>query len=241
MRTLEEIKIIKSRIADPYSISNFISKQHISHLVKLFNLQPVEHNKVYKNTGPITLDIVNFLDDPVVKYIFDQLKDHIGPFELNAGFFFWTNYPHIIHNDDTYDLNDVYKGITIPLALEGNYTESPKLCFFDQCYYQGPSKFFNGDRDIPTYYNQQIYSYEDVENTVSGTFPEADRIRYFTHLRPQWLDGLSLWGTLDWVPGHALIFDSVRLHCASDFRQQGIKSKLGISIFTKLKTCTSTK
>ena len=51
---------------------------------------------------------------------------------------------------------------------------------------------------------------------------------------PNWLSGLTFWGTLDWRPGNALIFDSTRLHCASDFRQQGIKSKLGISIFTKV-------
>jgi GTP-binding protein LepA len=37
------------------------------------------------------------------------------------------------------------------------------------------------------------------------------------------------------APLQALIFDSVRLHCASDFRKLNIQSKLGISIFTKKK------
>jgi hypothetical protein len=54
-----------------------------------------------------------------------------------------------------------------------------------------------------------------------------------THLKPQWLEGLSLHSTLDWVPGNIMIFDSLRLHCASDFRKLGIRSKTAISIFTK--------
>ena len=65
-------------------------------------------------------------------------------------------------------------------------------------------------------------------------FDESTRCTYLQHLKPKWLSGLTLWGTLDWSPGNALIFDSTRLHCASDFRQQGIVSKLGISIFTRL-------
>jgi hypothetical protein len=56
--------------------------------------------KIKKNTGPITLNIEPFLDDIVIKKIFLKLKDHLGEFELNAGFFFQTDYPHIIHNDE---------------------------------------------------------------------------------------------------------------------------------------------
>jgi hypothetical protein len=41
---------------------------------------------------------------------------------------------------------------------------------------------------------------------------------------------------LKWKPTDALVFDSVRLHCASDFRKLNIQSKLGISIFTKHKS-----
>ena len=34
-------------------------------------------------------------------------------------------------------------------------------------------------------------------------------------------------------PTHiAVIFDTARIHCATDFRKQGIKRKLGYSIFT---------
>jgi hypothetical protein len=74
-----------------------------------------------------------------------------------------------------------------------------------------------------------------ISKDVSGfvDIPFADNYDYFTHLKPQWLEGLSLHSALDWIPGNALVFDSTRLHCASDFRASGIKSKLGISVFTK--------
>jgi hypothetical protein len=151
---------------------------------------------------------------------------------MTAGFFFWTNYPHIVHNDDTFELPDtVYKGINLPLEFEGTTDIYPKLCFFDQYYFHGPAKFFNGSKNIPTHYNKQVYEYTDVSGIVVEPFQDNDRL--FTHLNPKWLEGLSLQTSLDWIPGRALIFDSVQLHCASDFRNLSIRSKLGISIFTK--------
>lgn len=235
MRSPEQISRIKSRVTDPYAITDFLSLDEVEYLIKLFQSQNTEANKVYKNTGPITLDIKPFLNDPVVVKIIDRLVEEIGPFEITAGFFFTTNYPHIIHNDDTFELPDgVYKGITIPLKTYGA-DRVPDLCFFDQFYFHGPAKFFNGDSAIPTYYNKQIYEYSKVDGLSDGMLiDESTRVSYLTHLKPAWLQGLTLWGTLRWKPTSALIFDSVRLHCASDFRKLGIQSKLGISIFTKL-------
>jgi hypothetical protein len=235
MRLQEQISRIKSRITDPYSIPDFLSHEDVNHLIKVFELQEVESNKVYKNTGPTTLDIKPHLADPVVAKIIDKLVKELGPFEITAGFFFTTNYPHIIHNDDTFELpNGVYKGVTIPLKAYGS-DKIPKLCFFDQFYFHGPAKFFYGDANVPTYYNKQLYDYNDVDGVADTMLiDESTRVTYLTHLKPAWLKGLTMWGTLDWKPTSALIFDSVRLHCASDFRQQGIERKLGISIFTKL-------
>lgn len=110
----------------------------------------------------------------------------------------------------------------------------PYLCFFDQIYLEGPSKFFNGSSNIPTYYNLQVYEYSKVLNLSSSIIDKGIIQKFFTHLRPKWLEGLSFKSAELWKPGNAIIFDCVRLHCASDFRTQGIKSKLGLSIFTKL-------
>lgn len=239
MRTQEEIDKIKSRFSKPYTIYGLLTDDDIKHLVSIFknsNQDKISgyEGKIKKNTGPVTLGLEPFLDDPVIVKIFNKLKEHLGEFEMNAGFFFETDYPHIIHNDDTFDLKDVYKGITIPLMLTGDYTEFPKMCFFDQYYFGGPAKFFAGEHDIPTYYNKQIYEYSGVEGITQTPFDKDTYNSLLTHLRYAWLSGLSLQEVLDWKPSSAIVFDSVQLHSASDFRKLGIKSKMAISIFTRI-------
>jgi hypothetical protein len=229
MRTVDQINIIRKNISDPYSVSEFISLEDINHLIAIFEN---DTTKIKKNTGPVTVNLAPYFDDPVIENIITKIKKEIGNIEITAAFFFQTTFPHIIHNDDSFELPDnVYKAITLPLSIEEFTGVYPKLCFFDQFYFHGPSKFFNGDDSIPTYYNKQVYDYQDVSGLVDVPF--ADNNNYFTHLKPQWLEGLSLYSALDWIPGNALVFDSTRLHCASDFRTLGIRSKLGISIFTK--------
>jgi hypothetical protein len=231
MRTPEQISQIKTTVQDPYEIKNILTIEEVNCLIEIFNNHSAD-NKIHKNTGPITLDLKPYINDPLIIKILASIEKSIGPFEITAAFFFQTEFPHIIHNDDSFELSDnVYKAITLPLSMEGFSGEYPKLCFFDQFYFHGPSKFFNGDKSIPTYYNKQVYDYQDVSELVDTPF--ADNNNYFTHLKPQWLEGLSLHSALDWIPGNALVFDSTRLHCASDFRKHNIKSKLGISIFTK--------
>lgn len=229
MRTAEQIEKIKSRFSDPFLVESFLTANDVQELIAIYESHS---DKTYKNTGPVTVDINQYLTTDIFKSILDKIEAHIGPFTVAAGMFFQTDYPHIVHNDDTFLLSDnVYKGITLPLQIEGTVAE-PKLCFFDQCYFHGPSKFFNGDENIPTFYNTQVYNYADVDNLSYNDFNEHERLAYLTHLKPQWLSGLSLHSTLPWRITSALIFDSVRLHCASDFRTLGISKKLGISIFT---------
>jgi hypothetical protein len=238
MRTTDQVNFIKSRISNPYSLNNFLSKDEIVCLIDTFE-SASEINSPYstivkKNTGPTTLDLFLYKDNNLVKSILKKVKEELKDIEITAAFFFKTDYPHIIHNDDTFELPEgVYKGITLPLKLYGNYFDYPKLCFFDQFYFHGPAKFFNGSTDIPTYYNKQIYDYKDVDNLTDREIPDELYKTYFTHLRKSWLKGLSFHSCLDWTPGNALIFDSTRLHCASDFRKLGVTEKLGISIFTK--------
>lgn len=110
MRTSEQISKIKETITDPVSVENFLSADKVLYLVDLFDKS---QEKTYKNTGPITVDLKPYFDDPVVEKIITKLKEHILDFEITAAFFFQTDYPHIIHNDDTFELPDtVYKGIT---------------------------------------------------------------------------------------------------------------------------------
>lgn len=239
MRTREQIDRIKFHIENPYAIDGFISDTEIEHLIKIYDESQFHNDpyrgKIKKNTGPVTLDLSLFVDNEIISAIISRLKEKIGNFEITAAFFFKTDYPHIIHNDDTFELPDnVYKAITLPLKIYGdNIVDFPKICFFDQFYFHGPSKFFKDEKFIPTYYNKQVYDYSDIENLTNISFDEIQYQKYFTHLKKRWLEGLTLHSAIPWIPGSAIIFDSVRLHCASDFRKQNIKEKLAISIFTK--------
>ena len=232
MRTEKQIENIKNRIIDPYVVENFLATDEVNYLINLFESSNSE-NKTYKNTGPITQNLPNLGIDPIVDRLYKRINNEIGDFEFISNFFFWTDFPHIIHNDDEFELPEgIYRGITLPLKIDG--VEIPQLCFFNQFYFHGPAKFFNGSKDIPTYYNKQIYEYSQVDGyTENSNIDTSMFLKYFTHINPKWLKGLSFHSAFDWIPGNAIIFDSVRLHCASDFRKQGIKSKLGISIFTK--------
>jgi len=239
MRTNEQISKIKSQIENPRSVENFLSIEEIDYLIEIYdksdNLNDPYLGKIKKNTGPVTLDLKPLLHDPIVSSVMKSIEREIGKFEMTAGLFFKTDYPHIIHNDDTFELPDtVYKAITIPLKVYGeNIIDYPSLCFFDQTYFHGPAKFFKGEEYVPTYYNKQIYDYNEVEDLVEGSFDETLYKKYFTHMKKAWLEGLTLHSAIKWIPTNAIIFDSIRLHCASDFRKQNIKEKLAISIFTK--------
>ena len=233
MRTVEQINNIKKTFSRPYTI-NCLDSEELKHLINIYDSADNKNNpKVYKNTGPVTLNISPYLDDPIIEKILKTIENQIGTFEITAGFFFNTHIPHIIHNDDTYELPDtVYKGITIPLRLNGNVDNIyPKLCFFDQYYFHGPAKFFKGEPHMESYFNKPLYSYEQVENLVDDKMVYDEKL--FGHLRPRWLEGLSLAECIDWIPGSIIIFDSLQLHCASDFRKLGFTSKTAISIFTK--------
>lgn len=231
MRTPEQIEKIKSNFSEPFLIPNLVNDAEIAHLVELFNSNT---EKIKKFTGPITLDIAPYVTkDRVVGAVFERIERVIGKFELNAGFWFKTFHPHVIHNDDTYDLKNVYKAINLPLIIDGT-GKLPYLCFFDQYYFNGPAKFFKGEKQVASYYNTSIYDYKDVIGCVDKQVDIITFEQYFTHLRPKWLEGLSLSKILECKPGNAICFDSLQLHCSSNFRKLGISSKLAISIFTRL-------
>lgn len=229
MRSTSDRELLVSRFTDVIYVDKFLQPEEISYLIDLFDKS---ETKIYKNTGPVTCNSIK--QDPIIKVIAERLKPLIGDFKIYSASFFNVKFPHIIHNDDDKSLPLTYKAITLPLKLEyaRENKELPNLCIFDQYYLEGPGKFFNGDKEIPTYYNRQIYEYSEVQNKSTALISEEIKAKYLTHLKPNWLDGLSLNSMHPWLPGSAIIFDALKLHCASDFRRLGIDSKLGISIFT---------
>jgi hypothetical protein len=229
MRTSEDKEFLISRFTDTIYVEEFLQPNEISYLIELFNNST---DKIYKNTGPVTSKSI--MIDSILESIAQRLRPIIGDFKIYSSAFFNVKSPHIIHNDDCKTFPLTYKAITLPLKLEysKDTTELPNLCIFDQYYLDGPSKFFNGDTSIPTFYNQQVYEYSEVQNKSSTGVSQSDIQKHLTHIKPMWLKELSINSIHTWKPGSAIIFDALKLHCASDFRKLGVTSKLGISIFT---------
>jgi hypothetical protein len=227
MRTKEEKDQIIKNYSDPYEVEGYFKDNEIKFLIDEFKKSS---SKIFKNTGPIT---VNFdINDPKYLWLKNKIISQLGTVDFTASFFFYTDRPHVIHNDDTYELPKVYKGITIPLEYLGGFSH-PYLCFFDQYYLEGPAKFFKGGVNYPEFYNKNVTDYKDVQGLTNEGISETFRLKYLTHLKSEWLEGLSVNNVLPWRPGNMLVFDSTKLHCASNFLQYGIRSKLGVSVFTK--------
>tara|TARA_B100000963_G_scaffold45112_3_gene33650 strand:+ start:49653 stop:50348 length:696 start_codon:yes stop_codon:yes gene_type:complete len=226
MRTQQQIDKIKQGQGDPFSITNI----PIDGLLDYYFAN--QHDVLQKSTGPRVLK-VNPMD-----YIFypllSKLQSTIDPCKIRYMHYFDVTDPHILHNDDEFEYPNCYKAFTIPLKIYGN-SDDVKLVIFDQYYYGGPAKFVNGEdtSDWNIHYNTFLSTYNNVENiklhsTIDSNFKDT----YLTHLRENWLNGLSINKALPWRVGDALCFDSLALHCSSDFKSKGIERKIGISIFT---------
>jgi len=232
MRSNEDKKIIEGYLSDPYQIADFITDDERQALIDFFN---DSERHVHKHTGPRTLDVKQEdLQLEPFKSILERLKPIIGDFRVWTSLYFKTERGHIIHNDDAFNFPVCYKGINIPLEYHGNFDSYPELCYFDQYYLEGPSKLFKGSTDIKPFYNLSVYDYSEVKNLSDVSFPEETRQKYFPSMPKSWLEGLSLNSSFIQVPGSIVIFDTVRLHCASDFKaNNNITSKLALSIFTE--------
>ena len=164
MRTPEQIELIKLDVSDPLIVENLITNGEANYLVDLFEEET--ELKIHKLTGPVTIDWkddvnTHLYNDPVVQSILKRLEPHIGPFDINAALYFHCNGPFTLHNDDNYEFNHVYKGITLPLKLNGPGEGDPGLVMFNQFYFHGPAKFLKGLEDVDpyTYFNKILTSY----------------------------------------------------------------------------------
>lgn len=239
-RTNLQIKLIEKEISDPYIIEDLIDSKEANYLINLFEEE--EHLKVNKKTGPVTIDWkhdvnTHLYEDPVVQKVLERLEAHIGPFDINAALYFHCNGPFTLHNDDNYEFAHVYKGITLPLKIHGPGQGDPGLVMFNQFYFHGPAKFLKGLKDVDpyTYFNKILTSYEDVENLSDVMFDEEWRSKYIPHIDAKYLEGLSVHSVMPWIPCNAIVFDSTRIHCATNYKRLGYTNKQAISIFTRKK------
>jgi hypothetical protein len=227
MRSQSQIDEIKKFHSPPVQILNVLSKEKIKHLIEHYK----SSEKIVKNTGP-TISYVKE-GDGIIDDFLPILREKFGDFKVRVAHFFEVTHPHIIHIDDDFKLSNAFKAFTVPLEIREGTDEDLSLIFFDQYYYHGPSKFVKGSNveKLNVHYNNYITNYEQIES-LSDTDLTDDQKKMLTHLNPQWYKGLSVQTHFKWKIGSILGFDSLQLHSASNFLDQGIKSKLGLSIFT---------
>ena len=228
MRTPEQIQKIKHNQSSPVQLLNAISNNEVLSLIDYYDTDLI----IQKNTGPK----VQYIKEGtgVIDNILCLLRKQFGNFEVRTAHYFDVNAPHVIHIDDDFDYPNSYKAFTIPLLTEGANCDLAKLIMFDQYYYGGPAKFIrNGPANKTEFYNKNLYMYNEVEGISDKGIPEQ-ALSMLGHLQPQWLEGLSVNSWFPWTIGSVIAFDSLQLHCASNFKEHNITRKLGISIFTTL-------
>jgi hypothetical protein len=214
----------------PVRLLNAISSESITSLIDYYN---ISNSIIQKNTGP-KVCVINEGDD-VIDNILESLRTEFGNFKVRTAHYFDVSTPHIVHVDDDFNYSNSYKAFTIPLLTEGADCNLAKLIFFDQYYYGGPAKFIrNGPANKVEYYNKNLYEYTDVENLVDTVIPNTIKIKMLSHLKDKWLEGLSIHTCFPWTIGSIIAFDSLRIHCSSNFKNAGIKRKIGLSIFTEI-------
>ncbi len=222
------------------TIKNFLSEVEQIHLLNIHKDRP-DHEKVFKNTGPVVSKLPHESDhhyQNIMKRVESVLDAKIKPF---GGNYFTVKKPHILHNDVPKD-HAIIPGKCIVLPLEKVYTtyrlpmlDDAKFYIFDQMYFDRPVKCFKNKDSAQMYEkgNEPIFEYSGVHNLhQDNRIPNTDT----GHMKQEWLEGFSIESECPWVPGDAIIFDCARLHCSSNFLENGMEEKTGLSIFTEYVT-----
>ena len=233
MRSKSRIQQLKDRMSPAYAIKSFLTQQELDKLYSLWT--STQNYAIEKNTGPITVNFKDIKDSDIVKIVIQKIKNEIGEnCECWGGQFFYTDRPYVVHNDDDmHRFPDAYKAFSMPIKVwpEDKESSLTELVCFEQSYFEGPAKFFNGGPDQEIYYNVAVYDYKDVKDLKTNPIPKPMTNKLLPHLKTEWLHGLSIDNKFPWQLGDAIVFDSLKLHASTDFRKKGIEGKLGLSLF----------
>jgi hypothetical protein len=212
-------------------IQKFLSAEMITSLCNLFF-----SNKelVKKPTGPTTLDISKIKSEDQIERLFERIYKQLGSFEVLGGNFYHTSVPYVVHCDNMPDENGLPSfNIILPLLEEFSSQEQKDhfVVLFEQSFRGAARKFFFNDTNVPMGLYPHQYDDKGVLGIVSGT-PEQDN-PLLSHLKQDWLAGLSVAENMIWSPGNLLAFQGSRLHCSSNFSDIGLLKKLGLALFIR--------
>lgn len=124
-----------------------------------------------------------------------------------------TPFPFVVHADtaDGSNLDDV----VVILPLDSTPQPAASTVFFRQHWTGRSANFVRGTPDYPGTVNETVTDYSRVERLSGEPFPEQIREQLLSHIRPEWLDGLSIEAALPWTVGSAILFPCTQLHASA--------------------------
>lgn len=183
------------------------------------------------------LDIAGAVD--IVEPIIDSVLG-IGTWRVAGGNFFETETGYRVHADTGREGPEkVWQTFVFPLRQELR-TDIPvrlernRFLVLNQTW-SGPAAFFlHGEDTEPNEYNIVVrdYANEGVGNLDDPGTIDGVLLEHCPHLNIKNFYGLSVDRHFTWTPGVPMTFPRNRLHVSSAFPRNGIKRKLGLSIFT---------
>lgn len=180
------------------------------------------------------LDIAPAIE--VVRHIIDSTLG-ADTWEVSGGNYFETETGYRVHADTGKDGPDkVWQTFVFPLRQELR-TDIPvkldrnRLLILNQTWAGDAAFFLRGETVEPNEYNQVITDYKDVGNLDDEETIDGLLLEYCPHLNSSNFAGLTVDKHFKWTPGVPMTFPRNRLHVSSAFPRNGIKRKLGLSLF----------
>jgi hypothetical protein len=172
----------------------------------------------------------------IVQPVIDNVLGE-GTWEVAGGNYFETETGYRVHADTGKEGPDrVWQTFVFPLRYElrtdiPTRLERNRLLILNQTWAGDAAFFLHGETVEPNEYNQVITDYKDVGNLDPETL-DGILLDYCPHLKTSNFVGLTVDKHFQWIPGVPITFPRNRLHVSSAFPRNGIKRKLGLSIFT---------
>ena len=164
----------------------------------------------------------------------------VGTWRVAGGNFFETETGYRVHADTGREgPQDVWQTFVFPLRQELREDipvrlERNRLLVLNQTWSGDAAFFLRGEDTEPNEYNRVVRDYwaEGVGNLDDESSLDGILLDYCPHLKPSNFAGLSVDQHFQWTPGVPMTFPRNRLHVSSAFPRNGIRRKLGLSIFT---------
>lgn len=176
--------------------------------------------------------------EPALAVLRDYVSNELGHnyWKCTQGTFFEAFQPYRIHTDTS---TEEHNHQTIVFPLDWTYEDDANLnenslYIFRQRWAFEATNFRYGSKpstDGPRH-NTDTRDYSKVENLEPDNYIDYETAKDCDHLKEKHFTGLSVEAKLQWQPGHPLTFPRTALHCSNNWHRLGIKSKLGLSLFT---------